>query len=218
VGVVDDVRQNDLTGEWPEWVKGAIYLPYPQSVQFGRQLPAAMNLLVKTATDPQRIGSEIRTLAISRNPNVPISEVRTMDAVVSNSIANRRSTMSLFVSFAATALILAAVGVYGMVSYSVSQRTYEIGIRMAIGASKGSILAMVLGQSLKIAVAGIAAGVLGAIALTRFLSSLLYGVAATDPLTFLAVGTLLFLTTAAASCVPAWRAAQVDLTKSLRVN
>lgn len=218
VGVVDDVRQNDLTGEWPEWVVGAIYLPYPQSVQIDRQLPAAMNLLVKTAANPQRIGSEMRNLAVSRNPNVPIGEARTMDAVVSDSIADRRSTMSLFIGFAAAALILAALGVYGLVSYSVSQRTYEIGVRMAIGASKGSILAMVLAQSLRIATAGIAVGVLGAIALTRFLSSLLYGVAATDSFTFLAVAALLFLTTAAASFGPAWRAAQVDLTKSLRVN
>jgi putative ABC transport system permease protein len=177
-----------------------------------------MNLLVKTEADPLRIGGEIRNLAVSHNPNVPVSDVRTMDAVVSDSIANRRSTMSLFIGFAAAALILAALGVYGLVSYSVSQRTYEIGVRMAIGASKVSILTMVLAQSLRIALAGIAAGVLGAIALTRFLSSLLYGVAATDSFTFLAVAALLFLTTAAASCGPAWRAAQVDLTKSLRVN
>jgi ABC-type antimicrobial peptide transport system permease subunit len=144
--------------------------------------------------------------------------VRAFDAVVSESIANRRSTVSLFIGFAATALILATVGVYGLVSYSVSQRTREIGVRMAIGASKRGILALVLGQSLRIAAAGITVGMIVAVALTRFLENQLYEVTATDPITFLAVGALLFITTAAASAIPAWRAAQVDLTKSLRVT
>jgi putative ABC transport system permease protein len=218
VGVVADVRQYDLTGESPGWIKGAMYLPYAQSVQIDRQLPAAMHLLVKTAADPARVGGELRSLAVSRNPNVPVSEVRAMDALVSDSIANRRSTMRVFLGFAAAALILAAVGVYGLVSYSVSQRTREIGVRMAIGANKRGILKLVLSQSLRIAAAGIAVGMAAAVALTRFLESQLYGVAATDPMTFLAVGSLLFLTTAAASAIPAWRAAQTDLTQSLRVT
>jgi len=104
------------------------------------------------------------------------------------------------------------------VSYSVSQRTYEIGLRMAIGATKANILALILGQSLRVAAAGIATGILAAILLTSFLSSLLYGVAATDPLTFSAVGALLLAITAVASCIPAWRAAQIHPTKSLRVD
>ena len=218
VGVVEDVRQYDLTGDSPNWIPGSIYLPYPQSVQNRRQLPAAMNLLVKTSAGPGRIGGEIRSLAAGRNPNVPISEVQTMEGVVFASIANRRSIMSLFATFAVVALVLASVGIYGLVSFSVSQRTYEIGVRMAIGASKASILALVLGQSMRIALAGIAVGMAAAVALTRFLASHLYGVAATDPLTFLAVGALLLVTAAVASCLPARRAARLDLTKSLRVN
>jgi putative ABC transport system permease protein len=218
IGVIADVRQYNLTNGSPDWITGAIYTPYPQSVRVDRQLPAAMNLLVKTSADPQRIGNEIRRLATDLSPNVPISEVQTMEAVVSNSIANRRSTMGLFISFAVVAMILASVGVYGLVSYSVSQRTYEIGLRMAIGATKGNVVAMILKQSLGVAALGIGAGIVAAILLTRFLSSLLYGVAATDPLTFSAVSALLLGITAAASCVPAWRAAQISPTTSLRAE
>src|SRR6266849_1543852 len=105
-------------------------------------------------------------------------------------------------------MILAAVGIYGLVSYSVTQRTYEIGVRMAIGATKGSVVAMILMQSLKVAALGIGTGIAAAIIITRFLSSLLFGVAATDPFTFSSVTALLLGVTAAASCIPAWRAAQ----------
>ena len=113
-------------------------------------------------------------------------------------------------------MILAAVGIYGLVSYSVAQRSYEIGVRMAIGATKTNIVMLILMQSLKVAVPGISAGVIAAVLLTRFLSSLLYGVAAADPLTFSATSLLLLGVTAAASCVPAWRAAQINPTRFLR--
>jgi putative ABC transport system permease protein len=218
VGVVADVRQVDLTGNSPSFVKGAIYMPYAQAAQDGGQLPAAIHLLVKASTEASRIRQEMAALAANLSPNVPVSEVQEMDAVVSGSIADRRATMSLFASFAAAALILAVAGVYGLVSYSVSQRTYEIGLRMAIGATKGSILALILRQSLRVAATGIAAGIVAAIVLTRFLSNQLYGVAATDLLTFSAVGALLLGVTVLASCVPAWRAAQIHPTKSLRVD
>jgi putative ABC transport system permease protein len=218
VGVVDEVRQYDLTGDSPDWITGAIYMPYPQSVQNGRQPPAAMNLLVKTSADPARIGRELRSLATSQNPNVPVSEVQTMEAIVSASVADQRSTMGLFISFGVAAILLAAIGIYGLVSYSVSQRTYEIGVRMAMGATKSNVVALILTQSLRVALPGIAAGIVAAFALSRFLSSLLYGVASTDPLTFLAVSALLLGIALAASGVPAWRAAQIDPTKSLRVD
>jgi putative ABC transport system permease protein len=219
VGVVGDVRHYNLTGNTPDWIRGAIYMPYSQSVQIDRQLPAAMNLLVKTsAADPERIGSEIRRLAVEQSPNVPISEVETMEAIVSASIAGRRSTTGLFISFAIAALLLAAVGVYGLISYSVSQRTYEIGVRMAIGATKSNVVGLILAQGLKVAVMGIAAGTMAAFASTRFLSSLLYGVGATDPFTFAAVSALLLGISAAACCVPAWRAAQINPTTSLRLE
>jgi predicted permease len=218
VGVAADVRQYDVANSSPDWITGAIYMPYAQSVQGNGQLPAAMTLMVKSSADPVRIGNEIRRLATGQGPNVPVSELETMEGVVAASMADRRSTMGLFMSFAAAAIILAAVGIYGLVSYSVSQRSYEMGVRMAIGATKADIVGLILRQSLRTAGLGVGAGVAAAILLTRFLSSLLYGVAATDPLTFAAVIGLLLGVAAAASCVPAWRAAQADLTKSLRAG
>lgn len=218
VGVVDDVRQYDLAGNTPSWITGAIYMPYAQAAQIDRTLPAAMTLVVKTAADTKRVGAEIRKLALEQNPNVPVGPIQTMEAIVSDSLASHRSTMALFISFAAAAILLGAVGIYGLVSYSVSQRTYEIGVRMAIGATKGDVMSMILGQSLKVAALGIGVGVVAAILLTRFLASLLYGVGTTDPLTFFAVVAFLLVTALVASCIPAWRAAQIDPTKSLRAD
>lgn len=218
VGVVADVRQFDLTSKPPVGITGSIYMPYAQSVQSDGQLPAAMSLLVKTTADSVRVGNEIRTLAASQGPDVPVSEIQTMETIVSASIANRRAIMGLFVSFAMAAILLAAVGIYGLVSWSVSQRSYEIGIRMAIGATRGNVVALILQQGLRVAGLGIGAGVIAAIGSMRLLSSLLYGVAPADPLTFLAVSLLLLGITAAASCVPAWRAARIDPAKSLRAE
>lgn len=219
VGVVADVHQFNLTNNPPPGISGAMYMPYAQSsVQSGLILPAAMTLLVKTSADPARVGNEIRKLATDLNPNVPISNVQSMEAMVSESVAGRRSTMAIFISFALAAIVLAAVGIYGLLSYSVTQRTYEIGVRMAIGATRSNIVTLILKQGLLLAVAGVGVGLLVALMLSRFLSSLLYGVAATDPMTFLSVGALLLGVTVIASSVPAWRAAQIDPVKSLRVD
>jgi len=221
VGVVADVRQYGLTNSVPQGISGAIYMPYAQSVRGDdRQLPAAMNLLVRTTAgaDPVRVARAIRELAVDQNPNVPVSEVRTMEAMVSGSISGFRSTMGVLLSFAMTALLLAAIGTYGLVSHSVVQRTYEIGVRMAMGASKPSIVGLILGQSLRFVAGGVVAGAGAAIVFARFLSSLLYGVAATDPVTFAGVILFLFGIAAIASCAPAWRAAQMDPLKSLRVD
>jgi ABC-type antimicrobial peptide transport system permease subunit len=147
-----------------------------------------------------------------------VGEVETLDEVVSASIRHRRATMALFMSFGIAAIILAAVGIYGLISYSVSQRTYEIGLRIAVGATKGDVVGMIVGQALRIGVAGIAAGTAAALVFTRFLSGLLYGVGASDPVTVVAVGALLFGVTAAAGSVPAWRAARIDPTRSLRAD
>jgi putative ABC transport system permease protein len=177
-----------------------------------------MNLVAAFSGDPMWIGNEIRRLAIDQSPNAPVSSVQTMKSIVDASVADRRSTMALFGSFALAAIMLAAAGVYGLTSYSVAQRTYEIGLRVAIGATKRDVVALIMAQSARVAAIGIGLGVVFAIVLTRFLSSMLYGVGATDPLTFTAVSALLLAITAAASCVPAWRAAQIDPTKSLRVD
>jgi putative ABC transport system permease protein len=220
VGVVADVRQYGLANRTPDWIQGALYMPYAQSVRWDNQMPAAMTLLVSTTAgaDVTRVAQEIRALAVDENPNVPVSAVQPMESIVSGSISGYRSTMAVLLSFAMTALLLAAIGTYGLVSHSVGQRTYEIGVRMALGAGKPSIVGMIMGQSLQFVAGGVVAGAGAAIVFARFLSSLLYGVSATDPATF--AGVILFLLGMAtiASCIPAWRAAQMDPLKSLRVD
>ncbi len=220
VGIVADVRQYGLVNHVPEGIGGAIYMPYAQSDLGNNQIPAAMSLLVQTApgADPVSIARQIRALAIDQNPNVPVSAVETMDSIVSGSISGFRSTMAVLLSFAFTALLLAAIGTYGLVSHSVVQRTYEIGVRMALGASKPSIVGLILGQSLRFVAGGVIAGAGAAIVFARFLSSLLYGVGATDPATFAGVILFLFGIAAIASSAPAWRAARLDPLKSLRAD
>jgi putative ABC transport system permease protein len=218
VGIVADVHQYGLVNRVPQGIAGAMYMPYTQSVVDDNQFPAAMNLLIRTAGDPARVAQEIRALAVEQNPNVPVGRVETMDSIVSGSISDFRSTMSVLLSFAFTALVLAAIGIYGLVSHSVTQQTYEIGVRMPLGATKPGIVGLIVGQSLRFVAGGALAGIGAAFAFTRFLSSLLYGVSSTDPLTFVGVILFLFGIAALTSCAPAWRAAQTDPLISLRVD
>ena len=202
----------------PDFIQGAMYLPYAQSVREDGQIPPAMTLLVKTQTGAPSAAQEIRMLAQQQDPNVPVGPVQPLAEVVAGSIANFRATIRVFISFAAAAILLAAIGIYGLVSYWVTQRTYEIGLRVAIGASRERVVSMVLKQGLRIALAGVLAGVLAALAATRFLASLLYGVGAADPLTFAAVTALVIVVAMAATSIPAWRASRIEPTKSLRVD
>jgi predicted permease len=218
VGVVGDVRQYDLADHTPDWIKGAIYMPYPQAVDLTEEIPATMNMLFRTTADAGRVAMEVRALVAGLNPNVPVSDVRTMEGVVETSTSQSRSIMWLFVSFAGSALTLAAIGVYGVVSFSAAQRTYEIGVRVALGATRSSVFGLVLGQGLRMVFFGLAAGVVVSLLLTRMLTSLLYGVAATDPITFLAVGVLLIATAALAGYLPARRASRIDPLTALRVD
>jgi len=146
----------------------------------------------------------------------PLFHIQTMQQVVSDSVAGRRFQMVLLALFASVALMLAAVGIYGLMSYSVSQRTHEIGIRMALGAKREGVLRLVLRQALLLAAAGVALGIGGALILTRFLSSLLFGVSSKDPLTFVSVSLLLAGVATSASFIPAWRAARIDPMVALR--
>lgn len=218
VGVVGDVHQYSLTRGLPAWVPGAMYMPYPQSALQDGQLPAAMTLLVKTAADSSYLQGEIRKLAKDLNPNVPIGRAQALDDVVSGSISDFRATIRVFTAFGGVALLLAVIGVYGLMSYWVTQRTYEIGVRVAIGATRQRILSTVLTQGLRVSLCGICAGVLGALVLTRFLGSLLFGLGATDPVIFAGVTALVLAAAVAATTLPAWRAAQIDPAKSLRVD
>jgi len=144
--------------------------------------------------------------------------VRPLQDVVTDSAAEPRSVTRLFLCFAGVALLLAAVGTYGVVSYSTSQRTFEIGMRMALGARRRDVFGMVLGQGLKLVLAGLAVGVAAALALTRLLAAFLYGVTATDPVTFLAVAALLTVIALLAGYIPARKAAGVDPLAALRVD
>jgi ABC-type antimicrobial peptide transport system permease subunit len=145
-----------------------------------------------------------------------VGEVRTLEAIVVDSAAQSRSMMWLFLVFAATALALAAMGTYGVVSYATSQRTFEIGVRVALGASRSSIFGMVIRQSLELVIAGLGLGAAAALALSRLLSSFLYGISAQDPLTFVAVAGLLVLLALAAGYIPARRATKVNPITALR--
>jgi putative ABC transport system permease protein len=216
VGVVGNVRQYDLAGKSPEFVKGAFYMPYRQSTGLDRQLPTAMTLMVRTLAKPTQVSGNLRRLVASVNPDLPVSEVGTLETVVVDSASPSRALMWLFIIFGGVSLLLAAIGVYGVVSYSATQRTYEMGVRIAFGATRSSIFGLILGQSLKLVLSGLALGVLASLALNQLIAGFLYGVTATDPLNFLFVGILLTLVALLAGYFPARRAATVDPLVALR--
>jgi putative ABC transport system permease protein len=174
------------------------------------------HLLIRTASDPAALAAAVADVIHRTDPDLPVTEVTTLDGLRSRSLSPRRFSAVLIGVLAGLALVLSAVGIYGVMSYTVGQRTQEIGIRMALGAQPGNMLTLVLGRGAGLALAGIAAGVLGALVLTRFLSSLLFGVQPTDPLTFVAVAALLLLVALAACYVPARRAMRVDPMMALR--
>jgi putative ABC transport system permease protein len=174
------------------------------------------HLLIRTASDPASIAPAVTEVVHQIDPSLPVTELTTLDGLLSRSVSPRRFSVILIGALAGLALVLSAVGIYGVMSYTVGQRTQEIGIRMALGAQPQNMLALVLGRGAGLALTGIAAGVLGALALTRFLSSLLFGVQPTDPLTFAVVATLLLLVALAACYIPARRAMKVDPMVALR--
>jgi predicted permease len=218
VGVVGDVRQYTLSGRTPGEIVGAMYMPYPQAVALNRQIPRSMELLVRSSAEPSASTARLRALVASVNPDLPVSDVRTLDAVVRSSVTEPRSMMWLFAAFAACALLLAAIGTYGVVSYTTAQRTYEIGVRVAIGATHREIFGLVMGQSLRLVLVGLALGLGAALALGRTLSTFLYGVSASDPMTFAVVIGLLLLTAILAGYLPGRRAAATDPVRALRAD
>ena len=215
VGVVGDVNELSLDSPLPQWFDGAIYEPFGNDGR-GRLSAAEKSIIVKVAGDVPSFTASLRKIVASLNPEAPVSEVQTMRTIVSESMTAPRSTMSLFAIFAGLALILGAIGIYGVISYAVAQRTPEIGIRMALGAQKRDVLRLVMGQGARLAVAGVAIGIAGAIAATRLMSSLLFGVTARDPATFAVVAILLVIVALAASFVPARRAMRLDPLVALR--
>jgi len=217
VGVVSDVHQASLRQSLPAFITGAVYMPYTQSILQDGQIPAAMDLLVSVDSDTPQTRRTVQQMAVDLDRNAPVNAVQALDDIVSSSFADFRSTMRVFVSFASVAMLLAAVGIYGLMSYWVSQRTYEIGLRVAVGATRRSIVSLILAQGMKIAMGGVVAGILAALLLTRFLAALLYGVAVTDGLTFAAVTGLILAVALIATAFPAWKASRIEPMKSLRV-
>lgn len=210
VGVVGDVKLVGLDAD----VNPAIYVPMSQN-----PYPNALRnvfLVTRTNGDPKSLVPSIRSSVRSLDKEIPISQIQTMEEIVGGSLAQRRLSMSLLVVFAVLAALLAAVGIYGVMAYIVAQRTHEIGIRMAMGAKATDVLRMVLRDGAKLAAIGVVTGLAGAFALTRVMASLLYGVSAVDPFTF--VGTSVLLTSVAllASYLPARRASKVDPMVALR--
>jgi len=206
VGVVGDVKYNGLADD----VQPAIYYPISQQPTWG-------SLVIKTdVADPLSVTSAVRNEIKKIDPDVPLTNVATMDDRLSKSVAQPRFRTTLIALFAVVALVLACVGIYGVISYSVTLRTHEIGIRMALGAQRGHVLKMVIGQAIVLAIAGVALGLTGSYALTSLMSKLLFGVKPTDPATFLITAAILSFTALIASYLPARRATKIDPLEALR--
>jgi predicted permease len=208
VGVVRHVRYRTL--ESPSRVE--LYWPHAQTPS----QVLSMSLAIHAAYDPRMLANAVQREVRALDPDQPVYLVRTMRELMSESIARRRLSMLLLAIFAGAALLLASIGLYGVMSYTVAQRTHEVGIRMALGAGRTDVVRLVLGHSLRLAFSGILVGLLGSWFLTRFLSTLLFDTRATDPLTFAAVALILAMVAVAASLIPAWRATVVDPMTALR--
>jgi ABC-type antimicrobial peptide transport system permease subunit len=175
-----------------------------------------LELFLRGRLDPARIPDEARVAVQSINPQLPVFGAVTLPGVVSGSLSQRRFSMEVVLLFALTALLLAALGIYGTISYLVNERTHEIGIRLALGAKRGEIMRMILRQGLALAVAGAALGLVGALIVSHLMAGLLFGVAPTDPLTFIG-GTLVLTAVALSACyIPAMQAMRVDPLVALR--
>jgi putative ABC transport system permease protein len=205
-GVVGDVKHDGLDQD----AMPAVYFAEAQE-------PArAGTLMIRTSADPMKLAPVIEQVIHAYDKDQAIGDIQPLDAVLSKSIARPRFQSVLLASFAGLALLLAVIGIFGVMSYSVVQRTREIGIRVALGASRGEVLRLVVGQGVALAVVGIVTGLAGALALTRYLRSLLFETSPTDPLTFVAVSLILCIVAVAASYFPARRATQVDPMQALR--
>jgi predicted permease len=207
VGVVDTVKngqlQSDVTKETHYW--------------YYRQRPdTGLNLVLRTSLDPDSISQQVRTAILAIDPEQPVFDIQTMDQRVTASLATQKAPMVLLAVFALVAIVLAAIGIYGVLAYAVSQRTPEIGVRMAMGASRTDVFQMVIGQGARLAALGVATGVLSAFALSRLMQSMLFGVEAADPSVFVVVSLVLAAVALFACWMPARRATAVDPLVALR--
>ena len=206
VGIVGNVKHRSLDAD----PKPELYFPYSQ-------YPGTfMTLVARTASDPVNAITAIRNQVLALDADQPVFDIKTMNERLSKSIAVSRFIMLMLGAFATLSTLLAAVGIYGLMAYTVAQRTHEIGVRMALGAEASDVVKLVLGQGLKLVVAGVGLGVAGALSLTRLMQSLLFNLSATDPLTFIVISTILAGVALAACFLPARRATRVDPMVALR--
>jgi putative ABC transport system permease protein len=208
VGVVADIKHFGL--DLPE--QPALYSPYTQAPPWKRWA----SLVARTQSDPAVMANAVKQQVWKVDPQLPLTRVETMSQVAGESFAARRFNMLLLVIFAALALVLSAVGIYGVMSYAVTQRTQEIGIRMALGARAVDVLQLIISNGMTLIMMGVAIGIVGALALTRLLASFLFGVTPTDTLTFVTVSGVLIFVALVACYLPARRATKVDPLVALR--
>ena len=217
LGVVGDVKDASLQAP----ATPHAYTPYLEESDDFLETPnfdelRTLHLAVRTSVDPALVFTSIRSSVAAIDPQIALDDLKTMDSAIDKSLAPQRFNLALVVLFAVLAIFLAAVGVYGVLSYSISQRTREIGVRIALGAQRGRVLRMAVGEGMKLAILGTAAGMVGGFLLTRLMASLLFGITAHDPLTFAAVGVVVAVVSFAACYIPARRAMRVDPIVALR--
>jgi putative ABC transport system permease protein len=205
-GLVRDVKHSSLDAE----PRPQLYFPYTQ------KLWGHMTIVTRSSTDPKTLANSLRDTVWAIDKDQPVTGMKTLEQYIDDSVSKKRFSMVLLTSFAVAALILASVGIYGVMSYLVSQRKSEMGIRLALGAQPWDILRLILGQGLKLITIGVIVGLAAAVALTRLLSSLLFGVSATDPVTFIVIPLILAGVALGASFVPARKATKVDPIIALR--
>jgi predicted permease len=215
VGVVRHVKQWSLNSDETDGLQAQLYLPLRALPD--NDVPTSAGVVVRSTggTGPELLNSIRQVVANQSNQNV-ISNPQTMNQVIADSLAQQRFSMILLGAFAAVALLLASLGIYGVISYLVGQRTHELGIRLALGAQRQDVLRLVLSHGMKMALGGVALGLVVALGMTRLISKMLFGVSATDPATFVVITLLLVLVALLACFVPAWRATQVDPLVALR--
>ncbi|MCG3160998.1 MAG: Macrolide export ATP-binding/permease protein MacB [Acidobacteria bacterium] len=206
IGVVGDSKHMNLDAE----VKPMSYWPHPELTYSG------MTFVIRTKGEPTAVANAARNVIRALDPEQPVADVRTMESLIGTSVARARFNTLLLTIFAVVALLLASLGIYGVMAYSVAQRTHEIGVRMALGARAGDVLRLVVRRGMALALGGVAIGVIASFALTRLMTTLLFNVSATDPLTFIGIPLLLSLVSLLACLIPARRAAKVDPMVALR--
>jgi putative ABC transport system permease protein len=212
VGVVRDVR----AGGFLDPVEPMMYFPQSQAERSAYYTPSRMWLVVRTSGDPASLAPRLRAIVRAAEPLAAIARLETMEQVVSASVAARRFATALIAGFAGVALVLAGIGIFGVISYSVSQRRFEIGLRQALGATPGAVVRQILGEGMRTAALGAVVGLAAALGATRLLSAMFVGVTATDPVTLASVTALLVLVALAASWLPARRASAVDPLGAIR--